>query len=525
MKIQRWLLVFILSDLKMTWKLSIRRLVTLATILFIFLSVVSVQAHDVVELQSYKAKNVELVGFLAGDFQNIIVMGNYAYINQSDDLNGVFWVIDVSDPVNPSLVGSTELEARSFLLAIVNGFAYIGSGENLIVLDVSDPANPTEVASYGLTDYPREMATKGLKAYLTLGSCGWLGGCPGGLIVLDISSPDNPVEIGNYDDHTMVELAVQGNHAYVSSEGFNHPYDLSQLLVLDVSDPSAPYEVFSTGWYWESYFSDLIVQGPYLYESGGYAGKGGNYSGLNIWNVSDPTDPYVVGSYGDEYTCLAELAKSGEYIYGSCSAGLSVTDISNVLSPMLVGSFSTDEIARDVATSDGYAYLTAENGLYVLRYAISQTITTELGGTLVFTGSQNTTTIQAPPQAVTDTTMLFYAPVPGFLPPPETASVGNAFELTAYVDGIRQPETVFSSPVTVTINYNDEDIRVITDEEDLALYWWSDSAWEDASTTCSQPTRYSHDRENNIISLPICHLSRFVLLGSTNNLFFPLVGR
>jgi hypothetical protein len=67
-------------------------------------------------------------------------------------------------------------------------------------------------------------------------------------------------------------------------------------------------------------------------------------------------------------------------------------------------------------------------------------------------------------------------------------------------------------PITITIHYSDADVEGI-DENDLRLYRWTGSAWEDAATTCSPPSTYVRDVDANVLRVPVCHLSRFALGG------------
>jgi len=103
------------------------------------------------------------------------------------------------------------------------------------------------------------------------------------------------------------------------------------------------------------------------------------------------------------------------------------------------------------------------------------------------------------------------------------AFAGHAFELTAYQGGNPQPGFTFGAPVTATIRYSDEDVRLVTDEEQLVLSWWTGSEWQDAAQTCDPPSSYTRDLANNTLSVAICHLSLFGLFGPTHQVYLPLV--
>ena len=102
---------------------------------------------------------------------------------------------------------------------------------------------------------------------------------------------------------------------------------------------------------------------------------------------------------------------------------------------------------------------------------------------------------------------------------------GHAFHLEASQEGIPQPGFAFGSPVTMTIQYSNDDVRLVSDESQLALWWRSESEWQDAAETCNPASTYTRDETNNVLSVPVCHLSLFGLFGPTNQVYLPLAMR
>ena len=85
----------------------------------------------------------------------------------------------------------------------------------------------------------------------------------------------------------------------------------------------------------------------------------------------------------------------------------------------------------------------------------------------------------------------------------------------------------FDQPVTITIHYLDSDVAVLQ-EDQITLYDWDTAAstWVDAAQTCSPASAYTRDPANNTLSVQICHLSEFALLGSAlHNIMLPLVDK
>ena len=156
---------------------------------------------------------------------------------------------------------------------------------------------------------------------------------------------------------------------------------------------------------------------------------------------------------------------------------------------------------------------------------VSASLVSGTASSLIYTDTQSLPTqLDFPADAVTQNTTLVLTPTMAS-GGPGLAFTGHAFELEAYQGGVLQPGFTFSAPMTITISYSDYDVRVVTDESELALYWWTGSAWQDAEETCSPASTYVRDTGNNVLSVPVCHLSKFGLLGPTHNIYLPLIMR
>ncbi|MDD4409754.1 MAG: beta-propeller domain-containing protein [Candidatus Pacebacteria bacterium] len=73
-----------------------------------------------------------------------------------------FYVLDLSDPKNPSLKGELKIPGYSSYLHPVNDNTVLGVGEEdnkvkISLFDVSVPSNPTEISKYNLDDYWSEI--------------------------------------------------------------------------------------------------------------------------------------------------------------------------------------------------------------------------------------------------------------------------------------------------------------------------------------------------------------------------------
>ncbi|MBA3533262.1 MAG: hypothetical protein H0T73_15185, partial [Ardenticatenales bacterium] len=112
---------------------------------------------------------------------------------------GAIDVVNVSAPSSPKFVGHLAIQAN--VVAVQGGYLYWAGYGGVEILSVVDPANPTRVGSYvpsGL-DTGATILLANDRAYLTAhtgNDCG-RGGCyDSQLIILDISNPTSPVELG-----------------------------------------------------------------------------------------------------------------------------------------------------------------------------------------------------------------------------------------------------------------------------------------------------------------------------------------
>jgi hypothetical protein len=153
------------------------------------------------------------------------------------------WVVDVSIPTQPLIVGYLEADVPPSVGGpVFNGVAIDRSGTVAVVtvgntgvwtIDLTNPSRPDHAAS---------LATEGAAAGVTI--VGTRGGGPvlayvanglKGLAILDVSTPSMPTVRSNKPLATGVgaqDVAVVGTRAFVGSSVY--------LYIVDVSDPAAP---------------------------------------------------------------------------------------------------------------------------------------------------------------------------------------------------------------------------------------------------------------------------------------------
>jgi len=143
---------------------------------------------------------------------------------------------------------------------------------------------------------------------------------------------------------------VSGDYAYVAAQ-------TAGLQVINITNPSQPYVVDSSG---------AMVQAVDVWVSGDYAYVCDWDAGVHVYNVTNPSDISFVVTYNTPGWATGVWI-DGDYAYVSDNtAGLTILDITDPTNPSLAGSCATTR-AKDVCVSGNYAYVADyESGLRVI---------------------------------------------------------------------------------------------------------------------------------------------------------------
>jgi hypothetical protein len=216
--------------------------------------------------------------------------------------------------------------------------------------DTATPEPPvqfTELGSLGELGSVVDMHIAGDYAYLADSF--------GGLQVVDISDPAQPTRASAFESPG----STRGQGVFV-----NEPYlylaDGQGVRILDVTDPTNPQVV---GFYDTLGFAlDLQVAGDLAYVA---AREGGFYIG----NFGDPTDPQHVSRLFEAGTDhVLDVQVSGDYAYIAMEGqGLKVVDVSQPDAPLVIGELDTDGTAEAAAIDGNLLYLAdGEAGVKVI---------------------------------------------------------------------------------------------------------------------------------------------------------------
>jgi hypothetical protein len=341
---------------------------------------------------------MQLVGYL-GDVMHKLAPGgsltevqkqdNYAYVSyvydwEHGNRKGGFFIIDVSDPTNPTEIAQYEHDESRTLDVKVNDDATLAvlSGETLgrdhhddsfqgvAIIDISNKTAPVEVGRHEniepphLHDGEEEPEASGVHNVFLHGDYVYYTSGTRGVVILDISTPNDPIEVallpnpelpedapenfGNFPHDMYVQTHESGRiFAYIAN------WD-SGLQIWDVTVPSFPLRV--SGWaelgaaYQNTHYvrptpsGNITIVGPEF---------GTGFSGfLSIVDTSDIQNPRLLATWAApgnrwqhgffEWTQHNFDVTEDRIYLGNYSAGVWVIDISEPTNPRTIGSFGPE---------------------------------------------------------------------------------------------------------------------------------------------------------------------------------------
>ncbi|MHA2296869.1 MAG: LVIVD repeat-containing protein [Candidatus Hodarchaeales archaeon] len=292
------------------------------------------------------------------------VVDNMAYV--IDDQSGLV-IIDVSDPANPTRVGSYQDGTGSIngaTVCIIDDLAFVADGfDGLEIIDISDSANPIEIGSFNGVDQVLDVSVVGDHAFVA--------GAEDGLVVVDISEPENPVEVTRYY-HTgsYGEIFVAGDLAFISNCDFVDVGELqyADLTVLNVSDVNNIVEAGST--------SPGDGNAVYYFHVSGnicYFTTHGSQFTLKILNISNLSNLREVGRYtyhmGEDRGIPNKMDVIDDIVYLACDVGgLRVLNVSDPTRPVEIGQYYDGGRAYDVQVVGNLAYVAERyDGLEIIQ--------------------------------------------------------------------------------------------------------------------------------------------------------------
>lgn len=308
------------------------------------------------------AAGISVVGSVdtPGIANAVAVSGTTAYVV---DTAYYLQIIDFTNPSAPSIQSTLngnylDVAASGGLLFTaknIDAFPETASGGRLDVLDISNPSSPSLLGFY---DFPEEPSTfhsrlgvEGSIVYSVAGN----GGYGFYLARINASNPASPVLDSSYPE-------LPNNNSRVGIQGSRVVVGHSNFYVFDYSSPTQPLKrgvQLAPG---NSAITDLVIIGPYLIVARG----GGEAGGIQVFDISNPAVPTLLGAYYTQAPVLSIFA-TDNLIYAACDdAGVKIFDIANPSSVSLIAEGTMPGMAKSLVVVGDYVYVAAAGGGFVV---------------------------------------------------------------------------------------------------------------------------------------------------------------
>lgn len=187
--------------------------------------------------------NIQLTGFLNlpenKDALGVYVTGTKAYlVGDKRQNNGEFFVVNITNPASPSILGSAEINAKVNAVAVSGNYAFIVTDDDskeLQIINVQNPASPSVIKSLDLPSSADGVDIKisGTKAYIITKN----NSSGAEFYVVDIANVQAPAIVGSLNiGADVTSLAILPNaYAYLATDVVN-----SELQIINIASSTAP---------------------------------------------------------------------------------------------------------------------------------------------------------------------------------------------------------------------------------------------------------------------------------------------
>lgn len=341
------------------------------------------------------------------------------YVADASSTAGKLWIVDVSDPFAPGVIGSYASPNAVKGVSVVDSLAYLAaSAGGMVVLNVADPASPVFVASLpgvspaydisvtdtvaciarvldgiALVDVSNPASPVLLGSYDTPGSANkvqvlgdfvHVADIAGGYLLVDISDPVHPqlVATAPYTDRTL-GLYSTGTRTFAAEDTFFTVYELSEIggcgngaigPCEDCDDSNfvrgdgcgdcrLEEFVYSCS---QAQFSTIgLADGLCLRDSLLFVADGS--AGLQVYNARYTAAPLYLGGCNTPGVARRVDAQGNLAAVADQNGGLRLIDVSDPTRPLPLGSWNPGGPVRDVRLVDSLAYVTCGGSFHVVN--------------------------------------------------------------------------------------------------------------------------------------------------------------
>jgi hypothetical protein len=251
------------------------------------------------------------------------------------DHAGLF-IYNISDLENPIQVSHCSDLGASHGIAVITSYAFIADLDyGLEVYNVTNPLYPSEIATYNYGEGANELAICNTTCFLLTNTK---------FISLNITDPLNVSKLYEYsiDGLFGLDLFITDSYAFITIWPSN-------LLILDISDPLNMQ--FFCEYDLDSFIRAFDIDQEYLYAAC-------RTNGFKIYSIRNLSTPELIGEYtdvGDEYGAYGVCKYNNYALICDYDEGIKAIEISDPTAPYLSGSYAGSDFFG-ISTKENYAF-------------------------------------------------------------------------------------------------------------------------------------------------------------------------
>ncbi len=346
-----------------------------------------------------------------GEYQNqslsmydVCIDNGKAYVAVSSLSNYYFNILDISDPYNPSLLGSATSSVGLNNVVIYGNRAYFTAGTNGIqIWDISNSQQPVFLSALSITGSCSKIKIADNNMYLA--------NLENGLQIYDIENP-TPIYLGGYTNCNAYDVEVKDSIAYVADRDFglriinisnpgncsllsSFSNNLAQSLaisdnllfltdnfhhnnIIDISNPLNPNQLSSIT---EMWVDEIAFHNTNLFLSISSPGTGMNK--IQLYDITNASAPALSSCYAVSGEVNSMALTDNLLCFPDSYYGFTVLDISDLSDELLIANSPIPTEAEVVAKQGNYAYV-ADNDERLLQIDVSDPTQPRLQSELPF---------------------------------------------------------------------------------------------------------------------------------------------
>ncbi|MDP1688523.1 MAG: sulfatase-like hydrolase/transferase [bacterium] len=173
----------------------------------------------------------------------ILGVGSNLYVGFANSYaNKEFYIINISNPATPQIIGSYEVGGAVNDIALTGNYVYLATSNNtkeLTVLNVATSSNPTQVSSFDIpvNGGANALAISGEKVYLVTNN----NASQPDFFIVNAPIGSTSTLLSSLDlDTSNTDITVIGSVAFVSTQT-----SAKSIIKIDASNPASPFQVFA----------------------------------------------------------------------------------------------------------------------------------------------------------------------------------------------------------------------------------------------------------------------------------------